>query len=88
MAYNVTLIPGDGIGPEVVAAALAVLEAASDRFGFGLEWTEVLAGGIAIDAYGEERPLDNASTEEAWARNRRDEFLLVVSPATWTLPTP
>jgi|SRR5688572_6519349 peptidoglycan-associated lipoprotein len=43
---------------------------------------------ISIDAYGEERPLDTGSTEEAWARNRRDEFLIVVSPATWTLPTP
>jgi 3-isopropylmalate dehydrogenase len=51
--YSVVKIPGDGIGPEIVAAALTVLEAAAERFGFDIEWTEVLAGGIAIDAYGE-----------------------------------
>ncbi len=51
--YNVVKIPGDGIGPEIVEAALTVLDAAAERFGFAIEWTEVLAGGIAIDAYGE-----------------------------------
>ena len=43
---------------------------------------------ITTDAYGEERPLDTASTEEAWARNRRDEFVITAAPTTWTLPTP
>ena len=51
--YNVVKIPGDGIGPEIVDATLTVLDAAAEQFGFGIEWTEVLAGGIAIDAYGE-----------------------------------
>ena len=51
--YNVVKIPGDGIGPEIVEAMLTVIDAASEKFGFGIEWTEVLAGGIAIDAYGE-----------------------------------
>ena len=51
--YRVVKIPGDGIGPEIVAATMTVLDAAADRFGFAIEWTEVLAGGIAIDAYGE-----------------------------------
>lgn len=43
---------------------------------------------IVTDSYGEERPLDPAETEEAWAKNRRDEFVLTASPATWSLPTP
>jgi peptidoglycan-associated lipoprotein len=43
---------------------------------------------ISTDSYGEERPLDTGSTEEAWARNRRDEFVITAAPATWTLPTP
>jgi peptidoglycan-associated lipoprotein len=43
---------------------------------------------IATDSYGEEKPLDPASTEAAWAKNRRDEFSLTASPATWTVPTP
>ena len=50
--YKVAKIPGDGIGPEIVEASLTVLDAAAERFGFAIEWTEVLAGGIAIDAYG------------------------------------
>jgi peptidoglycan-associated lipoprotein len=48
----------------------------------------VAEGRIVIDSYGEERPLDTGATEEAWARNRRDEFVITASPATWTIPTP
>lgn len=51
--YKVAKIPGDGIGPEIIEASLKVLDAAAAKYGFGFEWTEVLAGGIAIDAYGE-----------------------------------
>ena len=50
--YRVVSIPGDGVGPEVVEAARRVVDAAGERFGFSVEWTEVLAGGAAIDAYG------------------------------------
>lgn len=48
----------------------------------------VAEGRIVIDSYGEERPLDPAETEEAWAKNRRDEFVLTAQPSTWSLPTP
>ena len=50
--YRVVAIPGDGVGPEVLAAARRVVDAAGERFGFTIEWTEILAGGAAIDAYG------------------------------------
>jgi len=50
--FRVVAIPGDGVGPEVVAAARRVVDAAGVRFGFAVEWTEILAGGIAIDTYG------------------------------------
>jgi 3-isopropylmalate dehydrogenase len=50
--YRIAAIPGDGVGPEVAAAARAVLDAAGQRFGFAVEWTQLLAGGAAIDAYG------------------------------------
>jgi 3-isopropylmalate dehydrogenase len=50
--YRVATIPGDGVGPEVIAAARRVVDAAAGRSGFTIEWTEVLAGGIAIDTYG------------------------------------
>ncbi len=50
--YRLVSIPGDGVGPEVVAAARRVLEAAGSAFGFRIEWTEVVAGGAGIDANG------------------------------------
>jgi len=50
--YRVTTIPGDGVGPEVVDAARRVVDIVAERFGFAVEWTEILAGGIAIDTYG------------------------------------
>jgi 3-isopropylmalate dehydrogenase len=46
------MIPGDGVGPDVVAAARRVVDAAGAAFGFGVEWSEILAGGAAIDAHG------------------------------------
>jgi 3-isopropylmalate dehydrogenase len=50
--YRLVAIPGDGVGPEVVAAARGVMAAAGSAFGFVVDWTEVLAGGAAIDAHG------------------------------------
>jgi 3-isopropylmalate dehydrogenase len=50
--YRIALIPGDGVGPEVVSGAVSVLEAVGRRFGFGFEWTELVVGGAGIDAYG------------------------------------
>jgi 3-isopropylmalate dehydrogenase len=50
--YRVVAIPGDGVGPEVVEAARRVLDAAGRRFDFAIDWTDIVAGGAAIDAYG------------------------------------
>jgi 3-isopropylmalate dehydrogenase len=50
--YRLVAIPGDGVGPEVVGHARAVLDAAGEAFGFRLDWADVLAGGSAIDAHG------------------------------------
>jgi 3-isopropylmalate dehydrogenase len=50
--YRVVALPGDGIGPEVVRQAQAVLDAAGDAYGFEIEWSERLVGGAAIDAHG------------------------------------
>ena len=50
--YNLVFVPGDGIGPEVISAGRRVLEGAGRIFGFGFNWSEVLIGGVAIDAYG------------------------------------
>ncbi|MEI6874917.1 MAG: 3-isopropylmalate dehydrogenase [Spirochaetota bacterium] len=52
MAYRIATIPGDGIGPDVVREALAVLEAVGRRFGRDFEFSTHLMGGCAIDATG------------------------------------
>ena len=52
IGFNLVFVPGDGIGPEVIAAGRRVLEATGRLFGFRFEWQEVLIGGVAIDAYG------------------------------------
>ena len=52
MAHKVTLIPGDGSGPEVVAAAKRVVEAT----GVAIEWDEMEAGAAMIEKYGTPLP--------------------------------
>lgn len=56
MQADITLLPGDGIGPEVIGAARAVLEAVAQRFGHSFHLDEHLIGGCAIDAYGTALP--------------------------------
>ncbi|AXX86885.1 3-isopropylmalate dehydrogenase [Malaciobacter marinus] len=50
--YNISIIKGDGIGPEIVDEAIKVLDAVSYSCGFSLEYKEYLMGGIAIDMTG------------------------------------
>ncbi len=57
MTYDVTLIPGDGIGPEITAETVKVLEATGLRF----NWDEELAGVAAVEATG--TPLPDATVE-------------------------
>ncbi|MDD3832650.1 MAG: 3-isopropylmalate dehydrogenase [Oscillospiraceae bacterium] len=56
--YKITLLRGDGIGPEIVAEAIKVLDKTGERFGFALEYTEALMGGCAIDATGVPLPQE------------------------------
>jgi len=53
---KVAVFSGDGVGPEVIAQAREVLDCCSDRFDFGIGWTEGLAGGVAIDQEGTALP--------------------------------
>ena len=56
MQAKITLLPGDGIGPEVVAEGVKVLKAVAAQFGHTFEFTEALIGGIAIDTTGNPLP--------------------------------
>ncbi len=50
--YRIASIGGDGVGPEVIAAARTVVDAVAARDGFAVDWLDVVAGGAAMDAYG------------------------------------
>ena len=62
--YQLAVLPGDGIGPEVMAEARKVLEAISQKFGPSFEYNEQLVGGAAIDATGKALPADTLSVCE------------------------
>ena len=61
-SYTVTLLPGDGIGPEITEATKSVLDALTTRFGFEIELKEALIGGAAIDAKND--PFPDESLEQ------------------------
>lgn len=52
MNYQIAVIPGDGIGPDVVEQTLKVMDKVGEKFGHTFNYTKVLAGGCAIDAAG------------------------------------
>jgi 3-isopropylmalate dehydrogenase len=63
--FKIAVLPGDGIGPEVMEEALKVLEAAQGRFGFQLACIPADVGGIAIDRHGQALPVDTLRLCEA-----------------------
>ena len=67
MEYKIALIPGDGIGPEIVAEAKKVLDRVCEKYSHKFSYTEVLLGGASIDAHGV--PL----TEEAIAQAKASD---------------
>jgi 3-isopropylmalate dehydrogenase len=71
MNKHIVLLPGDGIGPEVVGAARQVLEAVAAKFGHTFNYTEHLIGGCSIDAHG------TALTEETLAACKNAEAILL-----------
>ena len=73
MIHRIAVIPGDGIGPEIVAEAQKVLDAAAAKYDFKLDYTEVLLGGASIDVHGV--PL----TDEAIAQAKASEAVLMGS---------
>jgi 3-isopropylmalate dehydrogenase len=82
-SYRITLLPGDGIGPEITTVARQLLDAVSASHGFNLTYNEQPMGGVAIDATGE--PLPNSTLEACKAA---DAVLLAAigSPEYDSLP--
>ncbi len=82
MQANITVLPGDGIGPEVTAGAVAVLKAVARRHGHEFNFQEHDIGGIAIDRHGDPLP---ASTLEA-CRTADAVLLGAVGGPKWSDP--
>lgn len=71
MNFNVAVIPGDGIGPEIVSEAQKVLDTVGNKFGHTFSYTELLMGGASIDVHGV--PL----TDEALAAAKASDAVLL-----------
>jgi 3-isopropylmalate dehydrogenase len=65
MEYKLALIPGDGIGPEIVREAKKVLDRVCEKFGHTFTYTQLLLGGASIDVHGV--PLTDETIEKAKA---------------------
>ena len=63
MSYKVCVIRGDGIGPEIVAEALKVLDKVAEKYNETFDYTDILLGGASIDATG--KPLTEEALETA-----------------------
>jgi 3-isopropylmalate dehydrogenase len=82
MQADIVVLPGDGIGPEVTAAAVQVLRAVAQRYGPVFRFEEKPIGGAAIDATGEPLPADTLA-----AAQRADAVLLgAVGGPKWSDP--
>ena len=64
-SYRIAVLPGDGIGPEVMAEAIKVLEKVQTKFGFSLDYDRHDVGGIAIDNHGTPLPQSTIAGCEA-----------------------
>ena len=71
--YRITLLPGDGIGPEIMAVAVAVLNQVGEQQNIGFEFNEAVIGGAAIDA------TDSPLPEETLEACRQSDAVLLAS---------
>lgn len=78
-SYKITLLSGDGIGPEITAATVVALEAVGSVSDFSLEWDEQLIGGCAIDA--ESNPFPDATFESC--KNADSVLLAAIGGPKW-----
>jgi 3-isopropylmalate dehydrogenase len=77
--YRITLLPGDGIGPEIIAVAVDVLKLVGQQLDIGFEFQEALMGGAAIDSTG--NPLPEETLEKC--RNSDAVLLAAIGGYKW-----
>lgn len=71
MKFTVAILPGDGIGPEVIKQAVKVIDVVKQKFGHDIELIEGIVGGVAIDNYGDPLP------EETWKICEKSDAILL-----------
>ncbi|MGI2908031.1 3-isopropylmalate dehydrogenase [Tolypothrix sp. VBCCA 56010] len=82
--YRITLLPGDGIGPEIINVAVDVLKVVGKQFDLQFEFQQALMGGAAIEATGEPLPADTLEM----CRNSDAVLLAAVGGYKWdSLPS-
>lgn len=69
-SYNILVLPGDGVGPEIIAEAVNVLEVISNHTDVKFNITQALLGGCSIDKHG------TALTDEVLAQAKRSDAVL------------
>ena len=82
--YKICLLAGDGIGPEIIAEGVKVLDAVGAKYDTAFEYTDALIGGAAIDATGE--PLPTATLDAARASDA--VLLAAVGGPKWDTTDP
>lgn len=83
-SYNICLLPGDGIGPEIIAQGVKVLDAIGEKYNVSFNYTKALIGGCAIDEF------DNALPEETLkvAKSSDAVLLAAVGGPKWDTTDP
>jgi 3-isopropylmalate dehydrogenase len=81
---SICLLPGDGIGPEITAEAVKVLDAIGERYGMSFEYAEALLGGIAIDETGVPLPDETLGV----ARSSDAVLLAAIGGPRWDTTDP
>ncbi|MBE9181199.1 3-isopropylmalate dehydrogenase [Oculatella sp. LEGE 06141] len=77
--YRITLLPGDGIGPEITSVAVAVLKRVGQMLNLQFEFQDALIGGAAIDATGNPLPAETLDT----CRNSDAVLLAAIGGYKW-----
>ncbi len=77
--YNITLLPGDGIGPEIMTVTVEVLEVIGQEFDLEFKFSEALIGGVAIDETGEPLPAETLNI----CRNSDAVLLAAIGGYKW-----
>ena len=79
MTYQITLLPGDGIGPEIIGVTVQILDAVAKKCNLKFQFSQALMGGAAIDETGEPLPQETLET----CRNSDAVLLAAIGGYKW-----